>query len=146
MAKRLEVIVTSTGEMRSIHSDEIMPILRQLGDVEVRRASHVEPAVGMREEAKAWIRAEIAAHRPPPMILYSVSCCYSIVWADGIPVTIQGIDQWYADLLPVNGPVLGPCNTKQEALDCEVEWLKKHSYPICPTGNCANAPAVPPAG
>jgi hypothetical protein len=136
VAKRLEVIVTSTGEMRSIHSDDIMPILRQIGNVEVRRASHVEPAAGMREEAREWIRKEISERRVPPLILYYMSCGRAIIWEHGIPITINGVDQWYADLLPVRGPVIGPYDSKQEALDAEVEWLKAHNYPICPTGNC----------
>jgi len=31
--------------------------------------------------------------------------------------------QWTADLSPVNGPVLGPFGTRQEALDAERAWL-----------------------
>ncbi len=33
---------------------------------------------------------------------------------------------WQADLAPVNGPVLGPFNTRKEALDAEVQWLTDH--------------------
>ncbi len=31
--------------------------------------------------------------------------------------------QWTADLTPVNGPVLGPFNSRSEALRAEHEWL-----------------------
>lgn len=31
--------------------------------------------------------------------------------------------QWEADLSPVDGPVLGPFETRQAALDAEVEYL-----------------------
>jgi hypothetical protein len=31
--------------------------------------------------------------------------------------------QWMADMGPVDGPVLGPYDTRQEALDHEVDWL-----------------------
>ena len=34
----------------------------------------------------------------------------------------QGIN-WIADLSPVNGPVLGPFELRQDALDAEVAWL-----------------------
>lgn len=32
--------------------------------------------------------------------------------------------QWYADLSPVQGPVLGPFTLRQQALDAEVAWLE----------------------
>jgi hypothetical protein len=36
---------------------------------------------------------------------------------------------WYADMLPVDGPVLGPFNKRQEALDAEITWLREHHLP-----------------
>ena len=33
---------------------------------------------------------------------------------------------WTADLTPVKGPVLGPFETRQEALDAEVHYLNTH--------------------
>ncbi len=36
---------------------------------------------------------------------------------------------WSADLGLVNGPVLGPFDTRQEALDEEVKWLKENNIP-----------------
>jgi hypothetical protein len=35
--------------------------------------------------------------------------------------TVDG--RWEADLSPVNGPVLGPYDTRKEALDAEVAYL-----------------------
>lgn len=37
---------------------------------------------------------------------------------------------WSADLTPVNGPVIGPYETRQEALDAEVKWLEENKIPI----------------
>ena len=34
--------------------------------------------------------------------------------------------RWWADLSPVTGPGLGPFDTRSEALDAEVRWLKEH--------------------
>ena len=34
--------------------------------------------------------------------------------------------KWEADLSPENGPILGPFETRQEALDAEVDWLKEN--------------------
>ncbi|WP_233207377.1 MULTISPECIES: hypothetical protein [Pirellulaceae] len=33
---------------------------------------------------------------------------------------------WFADLLPVCGPKLGPFRKRSEALDVEVTWLQLH--------------------
>ena len=34
--------------------------------------------------------------------------------------------KWEADLSPVNGPVLGPFDTRRGALDAEIEWLNEN--------------------
>ena len=34
--------------------------------------------------------------------------------------------QWFADLSPVGGPVLGPFPRRSDALAAEVAWLKRH--------------------
>lgn len=34
--------------------------------------------------------------------------------------------QWTADLSPVGGPLLGPFDLRQDALDAEVAWLAAH--------------------
>jgi hypothetical protein len=38
--------------------------------------------------------------------------------------------KWTADLSPVSGPVLGPFETRGEALKEEVAWLKTHDVPV----------------
>ena len=38
--------------------------------------------------------------------------------------------QWTADLLAVNGPVLGPYRSRHEALAAEVRWLEAHWLPM----------------
>lgn len=38
-----------------------------------------------------------------------------------------GLDgKWYADMSPVGGPMLGPFDLRQTALDEEVDWLKEN--------------------
>jgi hypothetical protein len=34
--------------------------------------------------------------------------------------------QWWADLSPVTGPKLGPFGKRSQALDAEVQWLRRH--------------------
>lgn len=41
----------------------------------------------------------------------------------------DGNGQWIADMSPVEGPVLGPFNRRDEALQKEVEWLLAHKIP-----------------
>ena len=75
----MELVVEPSGATRCIY-DELID-LHQLGAVDVKRGSHVEP----NEEGR-----------------------------------------WTADLSPVDGPVLGPFDTRSEALAAEVAWLGKH--------------------
>jgi hypothetical protein len=37
---------------------------------------------------------------------------------------------WTADLTPVNGPVLGPFQRRDEALAAEVEYIQRNNTPI----------------
>lgn len=46
------------------------------------------------------------------------------------PVTVDGEVQWSADMSPVDGPVLGPYGSRQEALDEEVRWLNDNRLGI----------------
>ena len=41
-----------------------------------------------------------------------------------------GKDGWNADLRPVNGPVLGPFNRRDTALQAEDNWLRKQLTPV----------------
>ena len=34
--------------------------------------------------------------------------------------------RWTADLSPVNGPILGPYSSRQQALEAELAWLEEH--------------------
>jgi hypothetical protein len=40
------------------------------------------------------------------------------------PSLVDGRHGWTADMSPVQGPVLGPYETRAEALDAEHEWLQ----------------------
>jgi hypothetical protein len=37
--------------------------------------------------------------------------------------------QWWADLSPVDGPILGPFNRRTDALGAEHVWLEEHWLP-----------------
>ena len=75
----MELVISSAGLIRCLYSEELD--LTQLGELTIRRASHVEPD------------------------------------DDG---------NWWSDLRPVSGPVLGPFPLRSLALATEVQWLREH--------------------
>jgi hypothetical protein len=44
--------------------------------------------------------------------------------ASSVELDEQG--RWWADLLPVGGPRLGPFRLRTQALEAEQEWLSRH--------------------
>lgn len=75
----MDLLIETSGTVRCVFGEEID--LGQLGQLSIRRGSHVEPT------------------------------------PDG---------QWTADLVPVQGPLLGPFPTRTAALNAEVTWLQEH--------------------
>jgi hypothetical protein len=48
----------------------------------------------------------------------------TIARASSVEPDDQG--RWWADLGPVDGPRLGPCDRRSQALDAERMWLEQH--------------------
>jgi hypothetical protein len=82
MTTEMELVVGADGMARCIY-DEALD-LRQIGKLQITRASHVEP------DAEGY---------------------------------------WWADMGPVDGPVLGPFRSRAEALGAEREWLMARVAP-----------------
>jgi hypothetical protein len=78
MTTEMELVVGADGVARCIY-DEALD-LRELGQLQITRASHVEP------DAEGY---------------------------------------WWADMGPVDGPVLGPYRSRSEALRAERGWLMR---------------------
>jgi hypothetical protein len=96
------------GTARTLYGEEIN--LAELGVVEIRRASHVEPTKELSEGAYAWLLDKyetITDH---------------LAAAD----EVRNRQKWWADMLPMNGPVLGPFDTRSEALEAERVWIDEH--------------------
>ena len=83
MTSELELVVACDGGVKCIY-DEALD-LREIGKLQITRASHVEPD------------------------------------RDGY---------WWADMGPVDGPVLGPFRSRTEALEVEREWLAARLQPV----------------
>jgi hypothetical protein len=79
MTNEMELVVGVDGVARCIY-DEALD-LREIGKLQINRASHVEPD------------------------------------RDGF---------WWADMGPVDGPVLGPYQSRTEALEVERGWLTNY--------------------
>ncbi len=76
MTAEMELVVDAGGSVRCIY-DEALD-LREIGKLQITRASHVEP------DAEGY---------------------------------------WWADMGPVDGPMLGPFTSRSEALAAERDWL-----------------------
>ena len=121
MAKKITIVVPRdrSAGARAIHSPESAKILAALGATETRRASHVEPPGDLSHAAVRWLfdnnRAAFTGE----------------VFADDLTTAAELLppDSWWADMLPVGGPVLGPFFDKTVALDEEVKWLLAHGVP-----------------
>jgi hypothetical protein len=81
MTTEMELVVDAGGSVRCIY-DEALD-LREIGKLQITRASHVEP------DAEGY---------------------------------------WWADMGPVDGPVLGPFRSRSEALEAERGWLEDTAF------------------
>ena len=75
----MELVISPDGLIRCLYSEELD--LTQLGELTIRRASHVEP---------------------------------------------DSAGNWWSDLRPISGPVLGPFVLRSSALAAEVTWPRVH--------------------
>ena len=89
MTSEMELVVGCDGGVKCIYGEELD--LREIGTLNITRASHVEPD------------------------------------RDGF---------WWADMGPVDGPVLGPYVSRSEALDAEREWLLRSAFRLLPSRPC----------
>ena len=97
------IVVAPDGSTRHIYDETGEKLFQCLGPVEtVRRASHVDVTEDLRESARQYLQGKF---EPVP----------------------QG---WWADMSPVDGPVLGPFATRHTALHAEKEWLEANNIPV----------------
>lgn len=98
------LVVGINGVTTGVNSPVVRQICQTLGDdIQIRRASRVEPSTELSPEASAWL------------------------YSHNVPITSW--TSWWADLTPVGGPVLGPFEATETALAAEVAWLVEHNIP-----------------
>lgn len=102
-----EILVPLRGGPRALYHPDVVAILRDVGSIQTRRASRVEPTESLGFDALHWLRnhRSLAAKHLDP-------------------------NAWWADLTLVDGPVLGPYNLRETALDAEIAWLNEHGLPF----------------
>lgn len=110
MAKAISLVIEPDGTSRHLVDAESEKFGSQIGPkTETRRASHVESWGDLSAKAQAWLRAN--------------GWCL-----DGCCHGVDPNDFW-ADLLPVSGPVLGPFKSYEQATAAEIAWLQERNLP-----------------
>lgn len=104
-----DIIVTAQGTLRHLYSDDLAAITASVGRQRIQRASHVEPFNELDAAATAWIRQN----------------CSQLPSHGG----------WWANLQAVDGPILGPFETRASALQAEIDWLRIRAFPTPRTDN-----------
>jgi len=101
-----EIVIRSDGSIAFVHDDKIHDLLKPLGSMEKKRASHVEPINMILRDLFHLIRSIVSDK--------------SIIanWTRRWPC------MWQARI--IDGPVLGPYRDRLEAIADEVNWLKKN--------------------
>lgn len=101
--KRKRVRIGPDGSLRAVYSDDAREMLQRLGEVQLRRASRVDPGSELSATAREWL----AAH--------------SLVV---IP------SAWYAEMLVGSKQVLGPFDSYGEAVLAEQQVLEQERFPL----------------
>lgn len=110
--KRECVIISRDGSIRGIYSELVASLAKTLGKQPIgRRASHVEFGGDLSQAALS-------------------RCDHATLVAENYRITDEVRNKWFADMTPVRGPVLGPYETRQLALDAETTWLLEHNIPV----------------
>jgi len=122
--KTAQLIVEADGTTRHL----VDPVSERFGakigpKITTRRASHVESWVDLSDKAKARIEDERG-------------------WVMAATGRLEP-NLFWADMSPVDGPVLGPFSTYEHAITAEIRWLQQHDLPVpqdAPEENNAKRP------
>jgi len=105
---RRVVAIDSRGVIRFVDDGRFRGLAGHEGAV-LRRASHVEPANGIKRMLFRMVRCLAGDHG-------SVAR-WSRRWRG----------RWRVDLAPSGGPILGPFADRRQAIEWEVQWLSDHA-------------------
>ena len=117
--KTLDVIVDPQGDSRHLIEETHDKVLTGFGEKDVTyRNSHVETWNDLSSAAKDWLLNKARIVR--------VVCDRPVINGTKSVVT----NCFWADMLPVDGPVLGPYTLHSGAIAAEVAWLQENNLPL----------------
>lgn len=111
MIEEFEIHILPNGDVHFIHDDDLAEEMLALGPQEIKRASHIEPTHDLTEDALVFLHQE----RLPHLIF------------DREEIRKRLPKGFWADLIPSNGPVMGPFTRRSEAIDAELKWLNANN-------------------
>lgn len=95
--KQHQIAIMENGDIQTIYTDEIAEALNGLGNVEIVRASHVEPSIRKRGTGTYWERKS----------------------------QVKSALMWRADMSPLGGTILPTTRTREESLEAEINWINR---------------------
>lgn len=101
---------------RGLYGPLVDKLADALGEKDTNRVSHVDSVNDLTEAAHIWLWKNYKGPVAPVR--------------KGTEAMVYPKNKWFADLLPVDGPVLGPFDTREEGLAAEHEWLHEHGIPV----------------
>jgi len=114
--RTLSIIVEPDGASRHLVTSESDEVFAGFGEKDFTwRNSHVETWNSLSRDARDWLQFHAPSTNPGRMAIEAGRLDFN--W-------------WWADMLPVEGPVLGPYGTHGEAIRAEVRYLHEHNLPV----------------
>lgn len=131
MSEPVKIVIDREGGARHLldESGRLDEIYDSVGAVDQTwRNSHVESASSLSEaavrEAAKWYAGPLTRDGQPDR-----GDPAQRLTLDELRALLPG-NMWWADMQPVGGPVLGPFEKHAQALEAEIQWLRRHSLPL----------------
>ncbi len=109
-------ISQGTSLPRGLYGPLVNRLADALGEKDTNRASHVDSVNDLTDAARNWLWRNYTG----PVTSTQVA----------MATVVYPKNKWFADLLPVDGPVLGPFDTREDGLAAERDWLHEHNIPV----------------
>ena len=105
----MKVVITPDGDVEMIEYKEAEGLIKSLGTIQERwRATHIVPTDHCLQLAFVILRRSFGEQGRIAQ------------WTRSWRV------QWTADLRPSGGPVVEPFDSRQEAIEFEIQWLEEN--------------------
>jgi len=108
-----DFIIQVDGSIEFVHDDAAASFAKSFGELDIKRASHVEPFQLLGDAQRKYVIKEV----------YEAKDCDTYA-----EVARDMYNLWFADMTPLTGSVLvlGPFDTREEALTAERVWIDEN--------------------